>query len=52
MNKANKIKIVLLQTFCSVLLCIILITIKYVFQKEELLEELYNYLISDIVFQH
>lgn len=44
-------KIALFQVLCSVLLCIVLIVIKLVFKEEELLEALYNYLVSDIVFQ-
>ena len=50
MNHENKIRKTLLQIFCSTLLCMILIVIKFIFKKEDLLAELYNYLISDIVF--
>lgn len=51
MKQENKIKAALLQIFCSVLICMGLIVLKFVFKEEDVLTELYNYLISDIVFQ-
>ena len=50
MKPENKIKTVLLQIICSVIICMALIVLKFVLKEESILTELYNYLISDIVF--
>ena len=50
MGKEIKMKFLLLQILVSVLLCIFLIAIKFVLRQENIVEEIYNYLITDIVF--
>lgn len=50
MEKETKMKRMLCQVFVSVLLCIVMIVMKFILKEEKILEEIYNYLITDIVF--
>lgn len=50
MSEEYKIKSVLLRTFLALFLCMGLIVVKFVLKEEIFLEEVYNYLASDIVF--
>jgi len=52
MRQEYKIKISMIQILFSVLICIIFIVMKFIFREEDMITELYNYLISDIVFRH
>ena len=50
MSEETKIKSALLRTFISLVLCLGLIIVKFVLKDEKILEDLYNYLTTDIVF--
>ena len=50
MEKDRKIKIVIIKVLISVLLCMVLVILKFVVKEENMIEEIYNYLITDIVF--
>ena len=50
MEEEYKIKSSLIRTFLALVLCFVLIIIKFVFNEEKIVEEVYNYLSSDIVF--
>lgn len=50
MSEEYKIKSVLFRTFCVLFLCLVMIVIKFILKDEKIVEEVYNYLASDIVF--
>ena len=50
MQEHDKIKSTLLRTLCSMICCMIVIVLKFVLKEEKIVEELCNYLASDIVF--
>ncbi len=50
MTEENKIKSSLFRTLISLLLCLFAIILKFILKEEIFLEEVYNYLASDIVF--
>ena len=50
MSEEYKIKSALIRTFCALVLCMLMILLKFVLQEEKFVEEVYNYLASDIVF--
>ena len=50
MEEEFKIKSTLIRTFCALLICLVMILLKFVFKDEKIIEEVYNYLVSDIVF--
>jgi len=50
MEEEYKLKSSLIRTFLALVLCFVLIIIKFVFKEEKIVEEVYNYLASDIVF--
>ena len=50
MQEYNKIKSVLYRTLCAMLICITVITLKFILKEEKMVAELCNYLASDIVF--
>lgn len=50
MEEEYKLKSSLIRTFLALVLCFVLIIIKFVFNEEKIVEEVYNYLASDIVF--
>ncbi len=50
MEEEYKIKSTLVRCFCSLVLCFGLILLKFVLKDEKIIEEVYNYLSSDIVF--
>lgn len=50
MDKNTKLKILLLETLISVILCLGCVIAKIVFKQDAMIEALYNYLITDIVF--
>ncbi len=50
MTEETKIKSVLLRTFIALVLCLGLIILKFVLKDEKIVEDLYNYLTTDIVF--
>lgn len=45
-----KIKSALLRVLFSLLLCLFMIILKFVLKEDKITEEIYNYLITDIVF--
>ncbi len=51
MKEEDKIKWSLFRVFCAICICMLLGVIKFVFKQEELIETVYNYMITDIVFQ-
>ncbi len=50
MEEEYKIKSALIRTFFSVLLCLIMMVFKFILKEENIVQEVYNYLSSDIVF--
>lgn len=50
MEEEYKIKSALIRTLCALILCLSMILLKFVFKDEKIVEEVYNYLSSDIVF--
>jgi len=50
MREEEKMKSALLRTLCALILCLTVILLKFVFKEEKIVEELYNYLSTDIVF--
>ena len=50
MQEEYKIKSALLRTLLALMICFIMIIVKFVLKEEKILEEVYNYLASDIVF--
>lgn len=50
MKEEAKIRGALFRTFLSLMLCLSLIALKYIFREEELVADICNYLLSDIVF--
>jgi len=50
MSEEYKIKSMLFRTFFALILCMALIVLKFIVKEEKIVEEVYNYLASDIVF--
>jgi len=50
MEEEYKMKSALFRTFCAILLGLAMIVLKFVLKEETFVEEVYNYLASDIVF--
>ena len=50
MQEHDKIKSTLLRALCSMFFCMIVIVLKFVLKEEKIVEELCNYIASDIVF--
>ena len=50
MQEEYKIKSTLIRTLCALVICLTLIIVKFVLKEEKILEEVYNYLATDIVF--
>jgi len=50
MSEEYKIKSALIRTFCALAVCMLLIISKFVLKNEKIVEEVYNYLATDIVF--
>ncbi|MBO5352720.1 MAG: hypothetical protein J6A77_05420 [Lachnospiraceae bacterium] len=50
MTEESRIKSALLRTFVALVLCMGLIVLKFVLKNEKIVEGLYNYLTTDIVF--
>lgn len=50
MEDEYKIKSALVRAFCALILCLGLVVLKFIFKNEKIVEEVYNYLSSDIVF--
>ncbi len=48
--KEEKIKSALIRTLCAMILCLLLIILKFVLKEDKIVEEIYNYLATDIVF--
>ena len=50
MEEEYKIKSALIRTFFAVLVCLIMIVLKFILKEENIIQEVYNYLATDIVF--
>ena len=50
MQEEFKMKSVLFRTFCSILIGLVIFVMKFILKEENFVEEVYNYLSSDIVF--
>ena len=50
MREEEKIKSALVRTLCALIVCMVLIIMKFVLKDEKIVEDLYNYLVTDIVF--
>ena len=50
MEEEYKIKSVLFRTFCAILLGLVLFVMKFILKEESFVEEVYNYIATDIVF--
>lgn len=46
-----KMKSALVRTLCALIICAFFIIVKFILKDIDFLEEVYNYLASDIVFQ-
>ena len=50
MEEEYKMKSALFRTLCALVLCMTMIILKFILKNEKILEEVYNYLVSDVVF--
>lgn len=50
MEEEYQMKSILLRTFFAMVLCLVVFILKFVMKDEIFVEEVYNYLASDIVF--
>ena len=50
MQEEFKMKSLLFRTFCAILVGLMLFVMKFILKEEKFVEEVYNYLASDIVF--
>lgn len=50
MQEEVKMKSVLIRTFCAIFIGLVLFIMKFVLKEEKFVEEVYNYIASDIVF--
>lgn len=50
MSEEYKIKSTLFRTLAALILCMGMVLVKFVLKEENFIEEVYNYLASDIVF--
>ena len=50
MEEEYQIKSILIRTFFSIVFCLVIFVMKFVLKEENFVEEVYNYLASDIVF--
>lgn len=50
MSEEYKMKSALFRTLCALILCMVMIVLKFVLKEENFIKEVYNYLASDIVF--
>lgn len=50
MKEEYQIKSTLLRTFFALVLCLTMLALKYMFKEEKMVEDICNYLLSDVVF--
>ena len=50
MEEEYQIKSILIRTFFSIVFCLVIFVMKFVLKEKNFVEEVYNYLASDIVF--
>ena len=50
LEEEYKMKSVLFRTFCAILLGLVLFVMKFILKEERFVEEVYNYIATDIVF--
>ena len=50
MEEEFRIKSMLLRTFFAIVLCLLVFIFKFILKEDIFVEEVYNYLASDIVF--
>lgn len=50
MEEEFQIKSMLLRTFSAIVFCLVIFVIKFILKEDTFVEEVYNYLASDIVF--
>ena len=50
MEEEFKMKSVLFRTFCAILCALILFVMKFILKENKFVEEVYNYIVTDIVF--
>jgi len=50
MEEEYQIKSMLLRTFLAIVICLAIFVLKFILKEENFVEEVYNYLASDIVF--
>ena len=50
MEEEYQIKSILIRTFFSIVFCLVIFVMKFVLKEKHFVEEVYNYLASDIVF--
>ena len=50
MEEEYQIKSILIRTFFAIILCLVIFVMKFILKEENFVEEVYNYLASDIVF--
>ena len=50
MEEEFKMKSILFRTLCAILIGLVMFVLKFVLKEEKIVEEVYNYLASDVVF--
>jgi len=50
MEEEYKIKSMLFRAFFAIVFCLVMFVLKFILKEEIFVEEVYNYLASDIVF--
>ncbi len=50
MDRETKMKLAVIEVLIAVILCMLLVILKFVLKEEKIIEDIYNYLVTDIVF--
>lgn len=50
MEEEYKMKSILFRTFCAIVIGLIVFVLKFILKENSFIEEVYNYLTTDIVF--
>lgn len=50
MEQEKRLKKMIFQVLISVVLCLTMIAVKFVLKEDGIIEKIYNYLITDVVF--
>lgn len=50
MDRETKMKLAVIEVLIAVILCMLLVILKFVLKEDKIIEDIYNYLVTDIVF--